>query len=1132
MSSILSSRITTDYDAPSQSSYTKDTNSIVTYTTDLDDESSALSTEETELNYTNYAEYNRQVRESIHKQKSLQENNSPPFYRRKRFWAMCVAINIVLNAIFIPLIFLVIIPNAAQSSVNKSNIEFDAINITNPKNDSFIVTMSGRTDNTGPFGATITFNGPVDIIYNNGVIGTVLLDPINVSGGKGELKGTARNFTIGDKGLFNDFTSKVLTVKEFEWTLRGSASVKALGVNVNNIKLNKAIKIPGSNGFVTNLLDLKANENPDKTLSLQAVTNIFNPSPIGIELGDLTIQLKNNQTLISVVTAKDVFIGAKESNITFTGTSTIPTTEQDRLNLISVVSGYLTNTPVNTTANIISIIPKNGPVDWLDLAVKNFTLVTQVGSQPNSQKIITNLDFGKVILKFTPDEPYSPTISSTNAVADYTLPFNINFKISSVGQKVTLATTDNKDIATIESPQVPVNSTDKQIILSIPETKMQILDAGKFSDLLTALTTNADSEVVVYGKSNIDSSTDILGQVPIQGLPFNLTTKLQGFQQFNSNGNPPIISDLTILAGTPNQLYLGVVATLTNPSQYSISVGKVKLDMFYKEKKLGTAEIQDFTVGPGPNPVTILAIMDDPGNSDVGKELFTSFLTGQESIVNIKGSDQSTNITSLIPAFKSINIPSTLPPLKTPLLLSSKIVIDDQTTTTNISTGVVQISNPFMAPISIFTMNSSFSFNGVTLGTLEQDRKNDPIFIPGNSIQTIQLPVKMVIDPSLSFSILRTLALQNNMDVTVLDSLIALTNVTVPGANLNASPTPQEINSFNLQTFVTTALAKIPVTVNLTSIVAIGDYITLMTYKQDVVATTDNTIFKLIPMLAGPLINNVLAQSQMTFNSLFIQNIDVLAFDIVGTGQITNTGPLPATINFPTGLSISANNILLGTVQLPPIIAQPGGISFNNVSRFTVADVTTFASFSQFAYESETVSYDISSDNVMITSFGLPIGPISMKKTIQIVGFNGLKQFQVQNLVFPFAVTIGLNNPSTVGIELGTVVYDLFVSDEKISTITGKSINIQPKTISSLTFSGDLNLTDGHLIQSFFSTNPPLVTAKGVSVNPPKATGPVEWLLATFKSLELTAPFSASSLVPATPAAPAAPAAPPHPIQS
>jgi hypothetical protein len=1093
--------------------------SVITYTTDLED--SSIFSSETDLDH----EF---VEKPVRRSSTIRKDFTP-FYRKRRFWAICTAVSVVLSAIFIPLLFLVIIPNVARSSINKSTMTFDAINITNPTNESFTVSMSGTTGGTGPFDATITFNGPVNILFNNVVLGSVELVPIEVSNGKGSVTGAPKTFIIGDKGIFNDFTKKVLTEKEFEWTLKGSVNVKTFGMNIPNLKLDKTIKIPGSNNYNTNLLDLKITENTDKTLSMEALTSITNPSPIGVEIGDMTVQLKYDQTIIATAKATGVFIGPKVTNITLSGITTLPATEQDRLNLIKVTNGFLTNTPVNTTATILSVVPKNGPVDWLNSAVQGLSLTSVVGNNPIPPKIINSIDLGEENFKFTLDDPYSPTVSSTNAVASYNMPFNINFTILQVGQKITISR-DNKDIVSIESPEAPVTSTNNQLSLNISETKMQVLDKDKFSEFLVDMTTKKESKVVVYGKTDIVANTDILGQISIQGLPFNITATLQGFDQFNSDGNPPTVADLTILAGTENQLFMGIFVILTNPSKYSTSIGQVSFDMFYKDKKIGTTVIPDLSVVPGPNPVTALAILDDPAKN--AKELLQLFLTGQPTTLNIKGNEQSTNITSLKPAFKAIDITSTLPPFTKPFLKSSKMVTDNQTVATNVSLGIAEISNPFVTPISIYSMNSTFSFNGNILGSVEQDLHDNPIFIPGNTVQTIQFPVKMEINPSSTFSLLRTLALQKNLDVTVLDSLIALTNVTVPGADVNAKPTPDAIRAFDLGKFVTTALAEIPVTVNIDSQVAIGNYFMPMTYKQDVIATTDESILNMIPALAKPLVSTMVDQTQMVFDSIFIQNIDVDSFDTLASGTISNVGSLPATINFPDGANIYSDNILLGKATIPSVSTDPvsGTAKFNNVSRFIIADIPTFASFSAFSYSADVIPMTITSDNVVITTFGLPIGPVSIKKTFQMSGLNGLQQFTVNKLnISPFSITIDVNNPASVGVELGKVVYDLTIENEKISTIESDSVVINPKAVSSVTFQGNLILNDPNLIQRFLSPNPPVITAQGVSVAPPKATGEVIWLTETLKSFTLTVPFSPAALLngknPAAPAPPAAPAA-------
>ncbi|RIA81465.1 hypothetical protein C1645_881606 [Glomus cerebriforme] len=1118
-----------DSDSFIQSSYAED--SAYTYsTTGIDDSSVIDSTHITDSNY--HAEEPPKKTQNV-SSKDNRTNTTTPFYQRRRFWAMCLAITVVLAAIFIPLLFLVIIPSTAQNAVKKSKIDFDAINITNPTNTSFDTNMLGAASGTGPFKAKISFTGPLEIFYNNNELGSVELESFDVSQGKGTVIGKDKTFTISNKPSFNEFTSNVLKVKSFVWTLKGTASVRALGMNINNIKVNKDITIPGSNGFITNLLDLNITENPDKSLNIIALTSIYNPSPIGIEVGDITIQLQYNQTIISTTTAKDVFLGTKETKMSMAGVVTTPTSDNDRINFIKIVNSYLTNKPINTTAKILSILPKNGPVDWLNAAVENLPLTAVIGNQTNPPKIITGIDFGNIDLKFSADDPYSPTISSTNTTATFTLPFNINFKILSVGQKLTMYSKD-KAIATIETPEGTVDSSATAISMNIPETKIQVLDKDAFSDLLVALTTTKGTDIVVAGSTDIHVTTDILGESPIQGLPFNLTTNIQGFNQFNDDGQPPVINNINILAGTSDQLIMNLNVNLTNPSKYSTSIGKVKFYMYYKDQKIGSAETI-LSVAPGVNPLEVIATLDDPENN-IGKEILTSFIAGEEITVNIKGGDDSTNITSLVPAFKAINIQSVIPPTKLPLFGGTKIQINQQTATTNISTGIVQLQNPFQAPISIYTMNSSVTFGGNVLGTLEQDIRDNPIFIPGNTVKTLQLPVKMNVDPVTTFSMVRNLALQAHLDVTVFDSLCGLMKIDVPGADLNAKPTPEAVQSFDLAKFITTALAVIPTTLNLNAQVAIGYYPMTIELKQDIYTETDNSVVQMIPALAIPLVSDTMQQSQMNIDSIFIQNIDVNSFDTAVIGTISNSGPIPSTVNFPNGVQVSSENVLLGTSFIPNITSDPlaGDTKLNYVGKFVIADTSAFAAYGEKLFAGDSASTDLSADNVMVTAFGLSIGPISFKKSSSYTGFSGMKQFSMDGFSLTPELTIAasVTNPSNIGAELGKVVFNILVGNSTLSTVTGDNVIIAPKNVSHITLHGSINVADPSLL-SIFSSSPPPVTVQGVSITPPKATGEVEWLTSTFKSLSLPIDpkllFSALTQNPAQPQNPAIPQNPTPP---
>jgi len=57
-----------------------------------------------------------------------------PFYKRKRFWVICMVITVILVAILVPIILFLILPKVAQTIVNNSSLAFDNIVISEPTN--------------------------------------------------------------------------------------------------------------------------------------------------------------------------------------------------------------------------------------------------------------------------------------------------------------------------------------------------------------------------------------------------------------------------------------------------------------------------------------------------------------------------------------------------------------------------------------------------------------------------------------------------------------------------------------------------------------------------------------------------------------------------------------------------------------------------------------------------------------------------------------------------------------------------------------------------------------------------------------------------------------------------------------
>ncbi|KAG1244155.1 hypothetical protein G6F68_015559 [Rhizopus microsporus] len=88
--------------------------------------------------------------------------------------------------------------------------------------------MDSSLSNTGPFSASIKFHNPVEVYYNNTLLGDIyFFNDTHISTGHGSLNAVTP-FTIKDVNAFAAFSKQMLAVETFTWTLKGKLDITAL----------------------------------------------------------------------------------------------------------------------------------------------------------------------------------------------------------------------------------------------------------------------------------------------------------------------------------------------------------------------------------------------------------------------------------------------------------------------------------------------------------------------------------------------------------------------------------------------------------------------------------------------------------------------------------------------------------------------------------------------------------------------------------------------------------------------------------------------------------------------------------------------------------------------------------------
>ncbi len=146
---------------------------------------------------------------------------------------------------------------------------------------------------------------------------------------------------------------------------------------------------------------------------------------------------------------------------------------------------------------------------------------------------------------------------------------------------------------------------------------------------------------------------------------------------------------------------------------------------------------------------------------------------GTDVEVVIAGYSKSTEVSSLLSAFESLNITATLPALKSQLLNSASLKVLPTTGHTNDTAhAVVSLANPFTADLVITKVQSNVTFHEITLGTIDM-----PVTFAskGNaSTDSPALDLQMNMDPEALFTVTRILAGDAGLETDQLDAIVAL----------------------------------------------------------------------------------------------------------------------------------------------------------------------------------------------------------------------------------------------------------------------------------------------------------------------------------------------------------------------
>ncbi|TFY75371.1 hypothetical protein EWM64_g8642 [Hericium alpestre] len=1005
-----------------------------------------------------------------------------PFYKTRMFMVS----QIIAALVGIGLLFVILYPVVsaiAQHVVDVSVLNVDNVAIIQPSNGSFILGMNGLVSHTGIFSAKIMFPEPLNVSWINGgeevPLGHFSLTPISAKNKRAYINQTTE-FTIVDPDSFGRFAAAMITSEQFTWRLKSNQlAARALRFPVSKgIKFQKDITLNGIDNFDNNvlLLDFQLpSDSPQGGINFVALTQLTNPSHFSLNLGTVVFDLSYKGVYLGTGTGKNTNIVPGPNNITLAGRLVPHNDSASELSVLSeLFSRYLNgdSSPV-IAAGRSTLQNDNRTISWLSEGLQALKLTVPFKSLVPINPIRT-IDIGYFDLAFDQSKPWAPVANSNAVQASMQLPFGFNLEIGEI-QNTFNITTNGSVAAGLSTPlgastsNIHVNNatdTRGSINITIENTTLDVPDAnhGDFSAFSTT-----DFQLVGHSRAVANMS---IGTLTLDPINFNVTSGLNGLRGLKDMVD---ISHVDVLGGTSDGLIIGINVSIQNPSNLQLTVGDMGLQMFRGNGLIGTTLLPNLTLVMGGNTPPGVQGIFSPNNNNEGKQTLNDFVNKKDVAIVIAGYDGSSNVSSLLPAFKTLQIGATLPALTSDLLSYASLeVLPTTGYQNNISHVAVGLANPFTAALDITNVQSDVSYRGIHLGSIQTGTNFSSAGQANTTSPNLNMNLNM--DPSSLFAVTRLLAVEAGLGTDQLDGIVALGGyqyVNAESQNQASSRKGRRDNmytGFNLPNYVDAAFKKLVSDVQLTAAFTIGNYSTSMEYTQNNVTTrTDQSLNMLLPILAKPIVQKIVTGSALGVSQVTITNLQQTSFGTKLSGSITQAGPFDALISFGNGLTISWSGQPLGSLKMPPInITGDVGAQFEVEADFSVADVGHLTDFTKTMLTQESFDWVISGENLTVSALGISVSGIQLPgKNVTLKGMNSLENgVKINSFDLPANDPAGgihltldttITNPSQVGVELSSIGFQNYFGFTNIGpAMSNGSFTLTPESSIPLSLVGRL----------------------------------------------------------------------------
>ncbi|RKP14473.1 hypothetical protein BJ684DRAFT_15207 [Piptocephalis cylindrospora] len=615
--------------------------------------------------------------------------------------------------------------------------------------------MSGSMADTGPIDADIEFEGPVQLWSGSSNLGQLPMQPLQVRAGTGAPLDVSSTFEILDQPAFSSLAKTMLAAESFTWTLRGTASARALGITLGGIKIVKDISIKGMNNLPdvkVDSFDLPANH-PQGGISIFVNASVFNPSPVSMDAGDMSLDVYYSGVRLAETVARQVKLRQGINHMTIEG-RILPQTSPEALEKLSEMMGlYLAGKVSNFDILGTGARPDDHspPIPWLDQAIKGVQMRFPFpGSEP--REFIESVEIGHMHIDLTPETAYNPVARSEGVFATLRIPWAFPIDVNRISAELVMVV-DGVEIAEMQAKDIATSGRiaggTGQVIATFQGVQVNVIPGreGHFERFIQDVLFSSSKSFALRGVASATALTGI-GEVAVKGIKFGTSATIQGLSglqdiQFD-------IGRVTVLGGDPNKgILVETVVSMVNPTVMGVSMGDVRMDAYYDGHKIGFCVIPQMTLKPGPNTLTAQVVYNPETRAGkrAGSRMLTAYAAGESVTVGAAGSPDSTSIRSIQPALSAMRITTPVAGMAyAKLMRGARVSFDFSTFFTRKVIAAFDAYNPIDVPVTILRMRATMQWQGYNLGKVDEDLTADPMVLAPKAVtssRTFRVKVKI-----------------------------------------------------------------------------------------------------------------------------------------------------------------------------------------------------------------------------------------------------------------------------------------------------------------------------------------------------------------------------------------------------